>query len=324
MSVGRLSIGIAILFLITLLVACQRQAQSQSGFEGPGPQEQHAWRLLVVSGDSIGWLTGGKLEVLYRKPENAPNSYYLGGGTLRPGKGQIVFAESAQWEVSQLRLMELETGSVRSLFKATQIEGPQWAPNGSTLAFQGKVTPQDEYGLYLYDPGAELQNRFTRIRGRMKQGEGLFSWSPDSKRMVCQDAENSILILDLERKATRRVDSGWFPTWSPNGRYIAYRVDEPTDAGYVLYDLQNEQKQTILSDEPIHRSLVWSPDSRYVAYSKVSRSPSERLLSANGDEIYGDIYIMGLEDRRETKLYSHNSSVYPVQWVALPGKSHMR
>jgi tricorn protease len=70
----------------------------------------------------------------------------------------------------------------------------------------------------------------------------------------------------------------WEPTWSPDGKYIAF-VDD--DVRIRVLDIQSKKIKTIdtggLNIERGSLGLTWSPDSRWLAYSKSSSNNFRRI-----------------------------------------------
>ena len=225
-----------------------------------------------------------------------------GMASFSPDASEITFKEETEGGGYSLVVLNLKKGTRRVLLKMPYLDGPRWSPDGAAIAFEGRSAASRDHGLYLYTlEGGALS---TIIEGQLKVGEMLFSWPPDGKSLVYQDAANNIYVLDLAIRGRTRIDSGWFPTWSPNGRCIAYRADGAGDPGYDIYDLQTRKRERILRGRSVYRSLVWSPDSRYVIYAADGRG-----------DYYGDLLILDLESKKETRVLRLEQSIYPTDWV---------
>ncbi|HEY0808539.1 MAG TPA: S9 family peptidase [Longimicrobiales bacterium] len=130
---------------------------------------------------------------------------------------------------------------------------PRWSPDGKYLAFTSSRQEGKGSQIWLLDRRGGEAQRLTEIRG----GVSSYAWSPDSRRLVflvedapadTTDKPKPIVIdryafksdgsgyLDRERShiylfdvATKQLDTlttGDFddaaPTWSPDGKYIAF------------------------------------------------------------------------------------------------------
>jgi len=221
--------------------------------------------------------------------------------SFSPDASEITFKEKAEGGGDSLVVLDLKKGTRRLLLKMPYLDGPRWSPDGTGIAFEGRSQASGDYSLYLYSLNDGKLS--TVIEGQLKGGEMLFSWAPDGKGLVYQDASNNIYVLRLTTRERKRIDSGWFPTCSPNRRYIAYRADGSDDTGYIIYDLQTRKRERILRERYVYRSLVWSPDSRYLIYAADGRG-----------DFYGDLLILDLESKKETRVLRLEESVYPTDW----------
>ena len=221
--------------------------------------------------------------------------------SFSPDASEITFKEGTERGGDSLIVLDLKKGTRRVLLKMPYLDGPRWSPDGTAIAFEGQSTASGDLSLYLIMLEGGMLS--TIVGGELKGGEMLFSWAPDGKSLVYQDAANNIYVLRLATRERTRIDSGWFPTWSPNRRYIAFGADEADDPGYIIYDLQTGGRERILRGRHGYRSLVWSPDSRFVIYSADGRG-----------DFYGDLLILDLKSKKETRVLRLEESVYPTDW----------
>jgi len=222
--------------------------------------------------------------------------------SFSPDASEITFKQETEGGGDSLVVLDLKKGTRHVLLKMPYLDGPRWSPDGTGIAFEGQSAASLDLSLYLFTlEGGTLS---TIVDAELKGGEMLFSWAPDGKSLVYQDAANNIYVLRLATRERTRIDRGWFPTWSPNGRYIAYRADGADDPGYDIYDLQTRKRERILGRRYVYRSLVWSPDSRYLIYAADGRG-----------DFYGDLLILDLESKKETRVLRLEESIYPTDWV---------
>lgn len=119
----------------------------------------------------------------------------------------------------------------------------------------GEVAFTYEGDIYILNLETRNTNRLTTI-GTVQRGS--ISWSPDGKLLAYQQTENeanSIWILNLDNKQTRKFADGSHPVWSPNGQWIAYTAVCGTN--FCLYVKQSDQSET----RKITQNSTYSDDS---------------------------------------------------------------
>jgi Tol biopolymer transport system component len=164
-------------------------------------------------------------------------------------------------------------------------EHPKWSPDGRWIAYQeqtawGSTGSRDDssYDLWLVRPdGSDLKELETGgVFGSSELYVGYgsaWAWSPDSKQIVYtygseSDSESrpKINVLNLSTGSKRRLTSGSYPVWSPDGRRLAF-VDRcriwvmpPKGGNRTPLTPRSRPK----SGECVSQ-LGWSPDGRWIA-----------------------------------------------------------
>jgi len=93
-------------------------------------------------------------------------------------------------------------------------------------------------------------------------------WSPDDKQIVYSirshggQEPGTIWVYDTVDRSSRSLTLGDSPTWSPDGKWIAFRNG---DAYFTVNPLGKSEKMLFKRREP-STGLLWSPDQRFVAY----------------------------------------------------------
>lgn len=97
--------------------------------------------------------------------------------------------------------------------------------------------------------------------------------SPSAKR-ICVEGRGDIWTLPAKKGTTRNLTrtngvAERFPSWSPDGRWIAYFSDETGE--YELYitqsDGRGETKQLTKNGNCFRYAPVWSPDSKHIVFT---------------------------------------------------------
>jgi WD40-like Beta Propeller Repeat len=89
---------------------------------------------------------------------------------------------------------------------------------------------------------------------------GSISWAPDGNSFVF-DRAGKVFIYDLASQRSLAVAEGRDPTWSPDGKQIAFRTGGGKAAAL---DPTTLKQRELLGGRKILSAVQWSPDSRYV------------------------------------------------------------
>lgn len=92
------------------------------------------------------------------------------------------------------------------------------------------------------------------------------------------------------------------PTWSPDGKQIAYVSFESGNSSIYIQDLATGNRERLTNFPGINSGPVWSPDGTRMAM----------VLSKDGNP---DIYVMDLRTRQLTKVTSHFAVDTEPSWM---------
>jgi dipeptidyl aminopeptidase/acylaminoacyl peptidase len=96
-----------------------------------------------------------------------------------------------------------------------------------------------------------------------------YDWSPDSRRIVSANDRGAMSIVDVESGRLEQLPnvSGDWPTWSPDGKLIAFgRFDRQVAGGRLHVMAPDGSGLRQLSTRPIAEPAAWAPDSRSLAF----------------------------------------------------------
>ncbi len=189
-------------------------------------------------------------------------------------------AYMTQTDISQsdLYLMRANgSGRVHVLTLPGQAYLPDWAPGGDSLVFTWDAHPEGTGTLWIVRADGTGLRPVSTTDTTYEYGA---KWSPDGQslaffHMVTDDiydigitkTDGSNLRLLLNGEA--QVLGDGLPTWSPDGKQIAF---ESVDANYnpnglFVANLDGSNLHQ-LTQNPLDQSLRWSPDGTRLAYTQ--------------------------------------------------------
>jgi Tol biopolymer transport system component len=184
-------------------------------------------------------------------------------------------------------------------------ENPVWSPDGKRIAFihlneepnsQNRRDPK--YDIFVIDADGKNPKRVATFRFLRPYIGEAFSWSPDSTRLVVgagTDAsvgfglpELSIYIVHVDSGKTPELlaEHGAFPSWSPDGKQIAYSCfSDHKPMGFTtslcVIDSGGTGSPRLATDHAWYPS--WSPNGEHIAYlSRVGDKGQLVICQADG------------------------------------------
>ncbi len=173
--------------------------------------------------------------------------------------------------------IDTNTGERRQVTEFdNDVRWPSIGPNaivfvvGSELRVLDLVT-EESAAIQVRVPGAQPQLRPQVVDASEFIDGGTWHISPNAKRLTVE-ARGDLWTLPAENGTPRNLTrtSGVAerePTWSPDGRWIAYMSDETGE--YELFVRQSDGKgepRRVTSDAaPYRYSIGWSPDSKHIS-----------------------------------------------------------
>jgi eukaryotic-like serine/threonine-protein kinase len=239
-------------------------ALDQAEAEAP---ERSPWRGLVIAAlVALALLALGVL--LFRRGRN--EGQRAGGGTVASG-----FAR---------KMAQLTTGEGVE-------EWPAWSPDGTRLAYVSEVGGFRQLFVRTLATGEE--RRLTRDTRDDIQP----AWSADGRRLVFVRATadsgklepsdlngwyfegGDIWSVDLASgQETRLMSSAFGPSWSPDGRRLAFDAAWAGPRRVWLSDGEGRNPRQLTSDSSeavIHAGPRWSPDGRRLLFRRIEKTDAD-------------------------------------------------
>lgn len=164
-------------------------------------------------------------------------------------------------------------GRSRTLFQCGpracgELESVAWSPDGKWLAYAaGSVTiPHPQDGLHLL----AVASGKSRLIGNLPKDDFVsdLAWSRDGRRIAYVDEGTIYVIQSAHPDQPKALDvaRGSSPTWSADGRMIAYGSAPRGKRSSAIYvaDLDGSHQRRIAEHG---FAPAWSPDGTKIAYS---------------------------------------------------------
>jgi Tol biopolymer transport system component len=189
-------------------------------------------------------------------------------------------------------------------------QSPVWSRDGSKLAYEVNFHDKKVIELYVYEPGKGAERRVRPLaRGQSSLTAGFevattesvaheASWSPASiGRFVYSastDGHDYDLFIDGAGGVAKAPGADGNPSWSPNGRYVAFTSARTGEGDVYVLDvntIEDAPRQLTTKADTSELYAAWAPNSKSLAYVSHSRQ---------GDNVYVIDTIDKGEARRVT------------------------
>ncbi len=265
--------------------------------------------VIPVRVDIIVVKVGGRENIVFRA---GPEDIEIGGPIVSPDGTRLAFVkthEEGGRSRTAIYSMTIDGSALRSLVELSPprwpIKGAQtgaspvaWSHDNKRILFFGTLKdeaptrptprpgdPLAPQSLLLLEVDSGRLVTLISAIGRRVYGSGIGgpaitsqAWAPDHRRLVYMDDRGHIIILDSATRSEEDLGRGFSPTWSPDGRFVAFQT--PGDRGskragdYVIVQADAPHEKALLLSNA--RGLfsfwgmgywgapLWSPDNRYV------------------------------------------------------------
>lgn len=204
-----------------------------------------------------------------------------------------------------------------------------WTHDDSKLAMVAHWEDNPRKQLLVLYVGSE---RIDRIADGETVAVTPQCWSPDGKKLVYFVGEKSsagpgsIRILDTDTRQSRDLFSGGpdctgsllcanpYPTWSPDGKWIAYLANKT----YWAIHPSGDAKKRLFRRSGALSPLQWSPDMRYALYANCCAFRDTLRCMCE----IGRIHVRRLADNSDVEISADGyQDMYIPRWTWVQRKS---
>jgi TolB protein len=191
-------------------------------------------------------------------------NHLCGGRAVDCGRAEIATVRADGSGVAVLTRNAVSEGS------------PAWSPNGRQIAFFRPGGPGEPGQVWLMDADGRHQRQLTHLKKVQFYGE--LDWAPTGRALVIKafastvGGQSELWLVSARTGAVSRLTTTVLgeaePSWSPNGRWIAFS-SERRQLPYRIWRLSPTTRRPVqlTSGSPAALYPSWSPDSRRIAFT---------------------------------------------------------
>lgn len=148
------------------------------------------------------------------------------------------------------------------------------------------VVPIDTSSVVVYGQGDQiyLADANGTVRGRLTEGSRP-TWSPDGRRIAFHRG-GRVHVIDADGANEAELAVGQWPTWSPDGGRIAFATPDGIhvmNADGTAARMLMGRASYLLREWDDIAMLAWSPDGALIVYQRMSEDVTDKLFVLAAD-----------------------------------------
>ena len=234
------------------------------------------------------------------------------------------------WPSFEIYVMEVDGNNQQRLTNNPNSDwSPSWSPDGKRIAFMSDRDGHVDilggllnFEIYVMDADGNNQQRLT--------DNDFFdthpSWSPDGKRIAFMSRRDGhfigefglsseIYVMDAdggnEQRLTENRKGDFSPSWSPDGKWIAFSTDRKgDDVNHEIYvmDADGNNQRRLTNNRVDDWSPSWSPDGERIVF----------VSNPDGKHENYEIYVMDNDGGNQQKLTNNPHRDTAPKWLNFP------
>jgi TolB protein len=154
--------------------------------------------------------------------------------------------------------------------------GPSWAPDGTRIVFGHREPNSDDGGLSIVNADGTGLQALTTATGRTPSDYAP-DWSPAGDKIAFVNS-SAVWVMKSDGRGRKRIVPGTDPSWSPDGKRLAFQYGTNYPVVYVV-DANGKNRKSVSNG----RVIVWSPDAKKLAFYGVNDVGTSGLFTLDAN-----------------------------------------
>jgi TolB protein len=170
---------------------------------------------------------------------------------------------------------------------------PVASPRGDQLAFISDAAGNPDLFIQGFDAASGAVGKPRQIFTAKAATQASPAFSPDGSQLAFvsnKDGAARIYVMAVPKEdqradsitpclISRRCRENTSPSWSPDGKYIAYSAMTEETRQIWIYDVEANQEHQLTEGAGHKENPSWAPDSRHLVFNLLSGESSELCLT---------------------------------------------